>query len=40
MLYFEESIFGHCKATMVDKILGTQFYLHYFKGDTKAKETS
>ena len=26
---FETSVFGHCKTTMVNKVLGIQFCLHY-----------
>ena len=37
---FEASVFGHCKTTMVNKVLGTPFYLHYFNGHTQAMETS
>ena len=37
---FEASAFGRCKATMVNKVLGTQFYLHCFNGHTQAMETS
>ena len=37
---FEESVFGHCKTTMVNKLLCTQFYLRYFNGHTQAMETS
>ena len=36
---FEMSVFGHCKATMVNKVLELQSYLHYLNGDTQAMET-
>ena len=37
---FEASAFGCCKVAMVNKVLGIQFYLHYFNGHTQAMETS